>query len=142
MALKTRLLFQEDTSLMGYFNNKFADGRWQHFMDQPHLGYTGWRDPPYNSLEAINLKQIKPSDKPLMGVSIEGSEKMWPDASEKAILPEFDVYNRQSYFIEIFNRGKSDFTFRVSTKNKWLKISETQGTVKPRQADMDQHRLG
>ncbi len=46
MALKTRLLFQEDTSLMGYFNNKFADGRWKHFMDQPHLGYTGWRDPP------------------------------------------------------------------------------------------------
>jgi hypothetical protein len=131
MALKTRLLFQEDTSLMGYFNNKFADGRWQHFMDQPHLGYTGWRDPPYNSLEAIDLKQIKPSDEPLMGVSIEGSEKTWPDASDKAILPEFDVYNRQSYFIEIFNRGKSKFTFRVSTRNKWLIISELQGVVSP-----------
>ncbi len=33
--------------------------------------------------------------------------------------------------IEIFNKGKSDFTFRVSTRNKWLKISETQGTVYP-----------
>jgi hypothetical protein len=131
MAVKTRLLFQEDTSLMGYFNNKFANGRWQHFMDQPHLGYTGWRDPPYNSLEAIHLKQIKPSDKPLMGVSIEGSEKSWPDASEKAILPEFDVYNRQTYYVEIFSKGKSEFTFRVSTKNKWLNISEIRGTAYP-----------
>ena len=118
MALKTRSLFQEDTSLMGYFNNKFADGRWKHFMDQPHLGYTGWRDPPYNSLEAIKLKQIQPSDKPSMGVSIEGSEKAWPESSEQAILPEFDVYNRQTCYVEIFNKGKTDFTFRVSTESQ------------------------
>ena len=129
MALKTRSLFQEDTSLMGYFNNKFADGRWKHFMDQPHLGYTGWRDPPYNSLEAIKLKQIQPTDKPSMGVSIEGSEKAWPEASGQAILPEFDVFNRQTCYIEIFNKGKTDFEFRVSTKAKWIRISETKGTV-------------
>jgi hypothetical protein len=129
LALKTRMLFQEDTSLMGYYNNLFAGGRWKHFMDQTHLGYTGWRDPPNNSLAAIDLKQLEPSQKPLLGVSLEGSEKAWPGATEKAILPEFDVYNRQTHYIEIFNKGKTDFTFRVSTSVKWLKISKTRGTV-------------
>jgi hypothetical protein len=129
MALKTRSLFQEDTSLMGFFNGKFAEGRWKHFMDQPHLGYTGWRDPPYNSLEAIRLEQIQPEDKPLMGVSIEGSENSWPDGHEMAILPEFDIFNRQSYYIEIFRKGKSDFNYRVSSNVKWLNISDKEGTV-------------
>ncbi len=128
MALVTRKLFQDDTSLMAYYNNIYADGRWKHFMDQPHLGYTGWRDPPENSLKAIDLKEIIPADKPLMGVAIEGSDKSWPGNTEKAILPEFDVYNRQSRYIEIFNMGKEDFTFRISSKNKWLKISEKQGS--------------
>jgi hypothetical protein len=129
MAMETRMLFEEDTSLMGYYNNVFAGGKWKHFMDQPHLGYTGWRDPPFNSLNAIDLKQTEPPEKLLLGVSIEGSESTWPESTEKAILPEFDVYNRQSYYIEVFNKGKTDFTFRVSTRDKWLKISETSGTV-------------
>jgi hypothetical protein len=66
-----------------------------------------------------------------MGVSIEGSEKAWPGTTEKAVLPEFDFYNRQSRYIEIFKKGKKDFTFRVSANNKWIKISETQGTSYP-----------
>ncbi len=131
MALLTRKLFQDDTSLMAYYNNIYADGRWKHFMDQPHLGYTGWRDPPENSLKAIELKEIIPSDKPSMGIAIEGSDKSWPGNTEKAILPEFDVYNRQNRYIEIFNMGKEDFTFRISSKNKWLKISEKQGSCEP-----------
>ena len=33
----------------------FANGKWDHFMDQTHLGYTSWNDPPHNSLRAIKL---------------------------------------------------------------------------------------
>jgi hypothetical protein len=98
-------------------------------MDQPHLGYTGWRDPPYNSLEAIKLKQITPLDEASMGVSIEGSEKVWPGQPGKAILPEFDAYNRQFCYIDIFNKGKTGFDFRVSSDVRWLKISETKGNI-------------
>ena len=55
---KRRRLFQADTSLMGYYNRIFAGGKWNHFMDQAHLGYTSWRDPPVNSLQAIRLKTL------------------------------------------------------------------------------------
>jgi hypothetical protein len=66
-----------------------------------------------------------------MGVSVEGSEKSWPDATEKAFLPEFDVYNRQSYYIEIFCRGTSDLEYLVSSRNNWIKVSSTKGTAFP-----------
>jgi hypothetical protein len=55
MAEETRRLFRADTSLMGYYNRSFANGKWNHFMDQAHLGYKSWRDPPFNSLQAIQL---------------------------------------------------------------------------------------
>jgi hypothetical protein len=131
MALRTKMLFAEDTTLMYDYNNYFAGGKWNHFMDQTHLGYTGWSDPPENSLKAIELKETLPSDKPGLGVGIEGSDGSWPGNTEKAILPEFDCYNRQTRYIEIFNKGKVDFSFHISTKNKWLKISEMQGTAYP-----------
>ncbi len=32
--------FKADGDLMTYFNKTFAGGRWDHFMDQSHIGYT------------------------------------------------------------------------------------------------------
>ena len=44
-ADRTRALFQADADLMTYFNKIFAGGKWDHFMDQSHIGYTGWAIP-------------------------------------------------------------------------------------------------
>ena len=30
-------------------------------MDQSHIGYTSWRDPPENNMNAIRLTQIEPA---------------------------------------------------------------------------------
>jgi hypothetical protein len=127
MADQVRLLFQEDTSLMGYFNRTFANGKWNHFMDQSHLGYTSWADPPSNSLRALKLKQaeILPEDE--MGVSIEGSEALWPGEQAKPLLPEFDIFNRQTRYIEVFNKGKGDVDFKTSPDKPWIKVSRSKG---------------
>jgi len=112
MAARTRELFSADTSLMGYFNREFAGGKWNHFMDQTHLGYLNWQDPPTNSLRAIGLKEIELPDTALLGVAVEGSEDAWPESSAEAVLPQFDSFSRRSHYIEIFNRGKIPFDFQ------------------------------
>jgi hypothetical protein len=129
-AAKTNELFQADTSLMGYFNRTFKDGKWDHFMDQSHLGYTNWRDPPTNSLRAIHLSEINVSDSAEMGVAVEGSESSWPDSAETiAVLPGFDVFNRQTHYVEVFNRGKTPFNFRAQAVEPWIRLSSTEGKV-------------
>ncbi len=129
-AAKTRALFQADTSLMGYFNRTFKDGKWNHFMDQSHLGYTNWQDPPTNSLRAIQLSEINVPDSAAMSVAIEGSESSWPDsAGTAAALPGFDVFNRQAHYIEIFNRGKTPFDFGTHAIEPWIRISPLHGKV-------------
>ena len=127
-ADETQRLFRADTSLMGYFNRDFAQGRWNHFMDQPHLGYMSWRDPPVNSLQHITLKSYEPSEGSDMGVAIEGSENSWPDSSVMAVLPEFDVFNSQSRYVDIYNKGENPFPFTISG-DAWIRITESKGTV-------------
>ena len=129
MAEETRSLFKEDTTMMGYFNRSFLDGRWNHFMDQSHLGYTSWNDPPHNSLRAINLKEIKIPRSAALGVAVEGSEAVWPGEQNEAVLPSFDVLNQQRHYIEIFNKGSIPFKFSISAGNPWIKVSEASGTV-------------
>jgi hypothetical protein len=128
-AAETQSLFRLDTSIMSYYNNVFAGGKWRHFMDQPHLGYISWRDPPVNSLQHLTLKTIAVPSEPNMGVAIEGSEHAWPDTTMKAVLPEMDVFNKQNRYVEVFNRGTTPFTFIVKSDCPWLKISSTTRKV-------------
>jgi len=129
MANKTRELFQADTSLMGYFNRTFANGKWNHFMDQTHLGYTSWQDPPTNSLRAIKLTEISVPDTALMGVAVDGSDKFWPGSQTEAILPSFDVFNQQRHYVDVFNKGKVPFEFNAVVGDPWILLSKSKGTI-------------
>ncbi len=127
MANQTRLLFKADTSLMGYFNRIFAGGKWNHFMDQSHLGYTGWADPPTNSLRAIKLNEFEIPESANMGVAIEGSESVWPGEYSEPVLPEFDSFNRQAHYIDVFNTGKTPFKFTALSESPWITFNKTEG---------------
>ncbi len=129
MAEQTRTLFQEDTALMTYYNRVFANGRWNHFMDQTHLGYTNWSPPRTNSLKAIKLTEIQVPDSALMTVALEGSEQSWPGTSAEAALPQFDVFSNRQHYIEIFNRGKKSFTYEIKVNVPWISISDSKGQI-------------
>jgi hypothetical protein len=128
-AAETRTLFQADTNLMGYFNQTFAHGKWNHFMDQSHIGYTTWRDPPQNNLDAIKLTEIEVPETAAMGIAVEGSEAAWPGDPGDAILPKFDVFNRQRRYIDVFNKGKTPFEFTATASDPWIVLSENKGSV-------------
>ncbi len=129
MAGQVQSLFQADTSLMGYYNRVFAKAKWSHFMDQSHLGYTSWADPPVNSLRAIQLKHIDVPDNAVMGIAVEGSEDTWPGQAADPVLPGFDIFSRGSHYIEVFNKGSIPFEYSLSSEEPWIKISRNTGTA-------------
>jgi hypothetical protein len=114
---------------MGHFNRVLADGKWDHFMDQTHLGYTSWQDPPANSLRAIPLKEIELPAAASMGVAVEGSESSWPDTSRAPVLPAFDPFNRQRRLVEVFNKGRAPFTYTAVAGRPWIDLSAAAGEV-------------
>jgi hypothetical protein len=127
MATRTRELFAADTTLMSHFNRVLAGGKWDHFMDQAHLGYTSWNDPPTNSLRAIDLVQVAVPDSASLGVSIEGSERSWPGSEGDPLLPRMDRGDRR--LVEVFNRGRTPFAFTVTTDRSWINLSARRGEI-------------
>ena len=128
-AARTRSLFAAQTNLMDYFNRTFAGGKWNHFMDQSHIGYTTWRDPPRNSLAAVRLTEIEVPEAAAMGIAIEGSDAVWPNTNSAAVLPQFDAFNQQRRFIDVFNKGKTPFDFTATASEPWIVLSEAKGAV-------------
>ena len=129
MAAEVRARFGADQKLMAYFNHDFVSGKWDHFMDQSHLGYTTWRDPPHDSLDAIKLTTLDVPDAASLGVAVENAADAWPGGPGSPALPRFDALNRQRSFIDVFNRGATPFAFTVSPSDDWIVVSENSGTV-------------
>ncbi|HEY9194731.1 MAG TPA: glycosyl hydrolase 115 family protein, partial [Mucilaginibacter sp.] len=129
MAARTRLFFQKDSALMYYYNHIYARGRWNHFMDESHIGYTNWAPPEKNSLDAIKLKQLRIPGSAAMGVALEGSELSWPNSTANPVLPAFDSYSNAQHYLEVYNKGKLPFNYKISTNVSWLHITERSGRV-------------
>jgi hypothetical protein len=60
-----------------------------------------------------------------MGVAVEGSDKAW-QAQICLLLPQFDIFNRQERYIEVFNKGKEPFEYSVTADNPWIILSHTR----------------
>ena len=64
-AEKVKRLYNDD-SLLSVQYNQLNSGKWNHMMDQTHIGYTYWQQPPVNKMPEVkytpaNTSEIKKS---------------------------------------------------------------------------------
>jgi hypothetical protein len=127
MADRVEALFKADANLMDYFNHTLAGGKWNHFMDQVHIGYTMWQDPPNNVMPRVIRLQLP--EAAAMGVAVEGEASAWPGATGAPALPIIDLYGRQRRYIDVFNRGQESFDFTATPSASWILLSANKGTI-------------
>ena len=127
LAQRARALFARDAEITRYYNDTLAGGKWSHMMDQTHIGYRYWQEPPENAMPAVTEIDVPIAAE--MGVAIEGSSSWWPHDSVDAVLPEFDPYLRQHRYVEVFNRGRTPFEYVVETPAPWLLVTPSRGEV-------------
>jgi hypothetical protein len=127
LAAAAHALFQADADLSAHYNHMLARGKWDHMMDQTHIGYTFWNQPPVNTIPKVTEIEIPASAQ--LGVAVEGSPIVWPGSSGEPSLPPFDLFNQQRRYIDIFNRGREPFVFSAATSVPWIVLSESQGTI-------------
>ncbi len=77
-ADEAKELFDTDANWANLYNT-MAGGRWHHFMDQTHIGYTSWQEPPVNVMPPV--QRCDPSGVGQLVVCIEGSDQAWPASS-------------------------------------------------------------
>lgn len=119
MADRAMELYKNDSLISAYYNKTLAGGKWNNMMNQIHIGYTYWQDPPKRVVP--ETKRIEVPYESKMGVAVEGID---------VILPEFNPYQKQDHYFEIYNRGRRPFDFSITSSAKWLKLSKTEGVIK------------
>jgi hypothetical protein len=121
-ASETRELFNADGGLTNQYNHTLANGKWNHMMDQTHLGYTYWQEPPLNVMPAVS--EVQPAPEAAIGVVAEGS----PDPIQAQHL-SFDSFQKQTHFIDIFNRGLGSLYYSTKSDVPWISLSAPEGDV-------------
>jgi hypothetical protein len=112
---------------MDHYNRVFADGKWNHFMDQVHIGYTSWQDPRQNVMPRV--RRIDVPQEAALGVAVEGSASAWPGAAGDPCLPKFDAFNQQRFYIDLFNRGQTPFAYAATVSDPWIVLDTPAGTI-------------
>jgi len=139
LAARARQLFEKDSILSRDYNKQLAGGKWDHMMDQTHIGYTSWQEPRHNNMprvDSIALSATQGHSSVIghdsifndfapqgWGIAVEGSTSWWPKAdSAKAILPTFHPYQPTNHYIDIFNRSNAPFTYTIRPGAPWIKL--------------------
>ncbi len=126
-AAAVRALFAADAAWTDQYNHGLLNGKWDHMMDQTHIGYTYWQEPRVNAMPAVS--EVQPLHRAYMQVSPEGTAQTNESWAAKMELPVFDVFNQQKYSIDLFNSGDLPFEFTASVDQPWIHLSEESGKV-------------
>lgn len=59
-ANKVRSCYERDSILTYHYNNIMSGGKWNHMMDQTHIGYTSWQQPDKNSMPKVTYVPNEP----------------------------------------------------------------------------------
>ncbi|WP_116106310.1 glycosyl hydrolase 115 family protein [Lewinella sp. IMCC34191] len=125
----TKEKFMRDADLIRYYHDTLAEGKWNHFMAQNHIGYTSWAEPPVDRMPAITY--IKTPKEAGLGYVVEhgpGSRWMRGGLYGRS-FPPFDPINDQEYFVEVFNRGSEPLSYSIAPDEEWIEVSTQSGTV-------------
>ncbi|HEY6953617.1 MAG TPA: glycosyl hydrolase 115 family protein, partial [Flavisolibacter sp.] len=111
-AEKAKECYVED-SLLSIQYNTIADGKWNHMMDQTHIGYTYWQQPPKNTMPAVKWvseKEMTPTQEP-------GVKDTW--ASRVPAGVKGNAFYEQEGFVSI---NANHWTRSVNSKNIHWKV--------------------
>jgi hypothetical protein len=147
-------LFKDDFQLSQEYH-ALLDGKWNHIMRQPHLGFRNtWHAPSRDMISGLCLVQADQYSNPIagnIGVAVEGHEGVRPglcneesdrthpsrrDLVPGVTLPVVERYGPERHF-ELYMRGPKALQWKVTSPVEWLR--SISGVLDPQVADHDSH---
>lgn len=130
-AAKVNEWFARDETLKAQYH-ALNDGKWNHMMSQPHIGFVHWRNPPANLPPVVHTKALANPSVADMGVAVEGSRHYWPaneGLGESLALPPFTLWGESTHTFTVYNRQSLPFTWQAKPSDSWIKLSHQQGEI-------------
>ncbi|GAA3638203.1 glycosyl hydrolase 115 family protein [Flavivirga jejuensis] len=106
-----------------YYNKTLQNGKWDHIMTMAPRFLPVFSEPA--------LYHTK-NDEASIGLALEGYQmEVNHDIvnSYADVLPVFNSYTNNKYFVDLFLKGHGNITWKAIPKADWIKISETEGAL-------------
>ncbi|KAF8751462.1 hypothetical protein RHS01_08171 [Rhizoctonia solani] len=136
-------IFDSDWELEDQYH-KLLGGKWDHFMDQTHLGYYYWQQPMTNTMPAVNRVAAK---KQALADRCESLLRgplgdAWPGDNSNQCeqgyncpppsLPPLDPFTpSKTRYIDVSAGGPNTFSWTASSNASWLTITPSSGAISP-----------
>lgn len=133
-------LFKADYALSQEYH-ALLDGKWNHIMRQPHLGYRStWHAPSRDMISGLCLVQAQQASNPIagnIGIAVEGHEGVRPglcneesdrthpsrrDLVPGVTLPVMEPFGPQSRRFELYLRGPKMVGWTISSPVPWVLV--------------------
>jgi hypothetical protein len=98
-------------------------------MDQTHIGYTFWNEPPANAMPAVSWIQVPEAGS--LGVDAEDATLERTAGRPSFSLGTIDSVSDRTRTLTLFDRGRTPVKFTVQANAPWIVASESAGTVGP-----------
>ncbi|CAA7262063.1 unnamed protein product [Cyclocybe aegerita] len=134
--------FEKDYDIEVQYHS-LLDGKWNHMMDQTHLGYYYWQQPMINTMPAVNrVSSRKQALAGAMRIVPEGNLGAWPGDNANQCAqgyncgpPTVTIDNfspiADRYF-DVGAGGPAPFTFTATSNVTWLKLTPARGSISPK----------
>lgn len=107
-----------------YFNNTLQKGKWNHIMNRSPRHLPVFSKPTVSSV--LN------NEKASLGLALESYQMEVNNLvinSYADVLPVFNSYTKNKYYIDVFLEGKGSLNWEAKPKVDWIKISKTSGEL-------------
>lgn len=99
--------------------NSLLDGKWNHVMTMKQGFAAAY-------FELPKLRDVELAPTASLGVMAEG-EAVLKGLQSLHSLPCFNTYLRQSYYVDVFNKGATPLKWKTSVTNDWILVSKKSG---------------
>ena len=89
-------LFIKDSLISKQYNKELSSGKWNHFMDQTHIGYTSWFDPKNNMIPSVSYVSDDAKIKPNNEIT-----EVIKSSKEEAIMDTNTVFYEKDGYVSI-----------------------------------------
>jgi len=125
LASKVDSLFKRDAEISTYYNKTMAEGKWDHMMDQTHIGYTSWQQPDRNiSPKTVLINNSGNS----LGIVLENTELHFTGKTKLAQGFNFSALTNTSHTFEIFKTGANGLKYKIKAPD-FMMLSSREGML-------------
>lgn len=126
-AADVKSAFSADQQISSRYH-QLLKGKWNHMMDQVHLGYDNWQDPSSNSMPSVKTVSTTAPSSGIMGVSVQGSTISSPGDAAANLLA-MNPYMPDSRYIDVYTRGQGSFSYNITANVSSITVTPSSGTL-------------